>query len=60
MRRHHAGENWCDRGCGSRLSRGSLGWDRGRRCGPVRNEEGPAVDSRCGVLRIAWLGVTWS
>lgn len=25
----------------------------------MRNEEGPAVDSRCGVLRIAWFGVTW-
>lgn len=24
----------------------------------MRNEEGPAVDSRCGVLRIAWFGVT--
>lgn len=59
MRRNHARENWCYRGCGRRLSRRSLGWDRSRRCGSMRNEEGPAVDSRCGVLQIAWPGITW-
>lgn len=25
----------------------------------MRNEEGPTVDSRCGVLRIAWFGISW-
>lgn len=59
VRGHHSGENWSDRGCGRWLSRRSLGWDRGRRCGAMRNEEGAAVDSRCGVLRIAWFGITW-
>lgn len=59
MRGDHARENWRDRGCGGRLSRRSVRWDRGRRRGPMRNEEGPAVDSRCGVLRIPWFGVTW-
>lgn len=59
MRGHHARENWCDRGCGSRLSRRSLGLDRGRRRGPMRNEEGPAFDSRRGDVWIPWFGVTW-
>lgn len=59
MRGHHAGENWCDGGCGRRLSGRSLGWDRGRGRGPMRNEQGSAVDSGCGVLWIAWFGITW-
>lgn len=58
MRGHHAGENWCDRGRGSWLGGRGLWGGGGRRCGPVRNEEGSAVDSRCGVLQIAWFGVT--
>lgn len=55
----HAGENWCDGGRGSRLGRRGVGLGRGRRRGPMRNEEGPAVHSRCGYLVIAWFGVTW-
>lgn len=55
---HHAGENWRDRSCGRWLSRRSLGLGRGRRCGAMRNKKGPTVDSRGGVLWIAWLGVT--
>lgn len=56
---HHAGEHGCDGGCGRWLGWRSLGWDGSRGCGPMRNEKGPAVDSRCGVLRIAWFSVTW-
>lgn len=59
VRGHHARENWRDRGCGSQLGRRGLGWGRGRRRGPMRDEEGPAVDPRCGVLRIALFGITW-
>lgn len=59
MRRHHARENWRDRGCGSRLGWRGLRWGRGRRRGPMRDEEGPAVHPRCGVLWIAWFGITW-
>lgn len=58
MRGHHARENGCDGGCGRRLSGRSMGWDRGRGRGPMRDEQGSAVDSGCGVLRIAWFGVT--
>lgn len=25
----------------------------------MRNDEGPTVDPRCGVLWIAWFGITW-
>lgn len=58
MRRYHARKYWCDRGCRLWLSRRSLGWDRGRRRGSMRNEEGLAFDSRCGVLWIARFAVT--
>lgn len=53
MRGHHSWENWRDGGSGR--SRRGLVWDW---CGPMRNEEGPAVNSRCGVLWIAWFIVT--
>lgn len=56
---HHARENWCYGGCRSGLDWRGLWWGRGRRRGPVRNDEGPTVDPRCGVLWIAWFGITW-
>lgn len=58
VRGNHAGEHRRDGSGGRWLSRRSLRWDGGRRRGPVRNEEGSAVDSRGGVVRIAWFGVT--
>lgn len=58
VRGNHARENWCNGSRGRLVSGRSLRWDGGRRRGPMRNEEGPTVDSRCGVLRIAWFGIT--
>ena len=59
VRGNHARENRCDGSCRRLLSRRGLGWDWCRRRGPMRDEEGSTVDSRCGVMRIAWFGITW-
>lgn len=59
VRGHHAREYWRDGGSGCWLGRRSLRWGRVRGRGPMRDEEGPAVDPRSGVLWIPRFGVTW-
>lgn len=59
MRGHHAREHGCDRGGGRRLRGGGLRWGGVGGGGAVGNEEGPTVDPRSCVLRVARFGITW-
>lgn len=56
---NHAGEHRRDGGGGRQLGGRGLRWGRVGGRGAVRNEEGPAVDPRSGVLRVARFGITW-